>query len=87
MRNTIIRSESAYQSNDIFLLEDNTTIMNLTIQDFYYDSGNDTGYAFRFNSQARIATRSPYIQNVTVITKGTTTSASDPKRICKRRCR
>ena len=79
MRNTIIRPESAYQSNDIFLLEDNTTIMNLTIQDFYYDSGNDTGYAFRFNSQARIATRSPYIQNVTVITKGTTTSASDPR--------
>ena len=27
MRNTIIRPESAYQSNDIFLLEDNTTIM------------------------------------------------------------
>ena len=79
MRNTIIRPESAYQSNDIFLLEDNTTIMNLTIQDFYYDSGNDTGYAFRFNSQARIVTRSPYIQNVTVITKGTTTSASDPR--------
>jgi len=79
MRNTIIRPESAYQSNDIFLLEDNTTIMNLTIQDFYYDSGNDTGYAFKFNSQARIATRSPYIQNVTVITKGTTTSASDPR--------
>jgi len=79
MRNTIIRPESAYQSNDIFLLEDNTTIMNLTIQDFYYDSGNDKGYAFRFNSQARIATRSPYIQNITVITKGTTTSASDPR--------
>ena len=79
MRNTIVRPESAYQSNDIFLLEDNTTIMNLTVQDFYYDSGNDTGYAFRFNSQAKIATRSPYIQNVTVITKGTTTSASDPR--------
>ena len=45
--------------------------MNLTIKDFFYDSVNDKGYGFKFNSQAKISTRSPYIQNVTVITQGT----------------
>ena len=71
MRNVIISPATGYESNDIFLLEDNTTIMNLTIKDFFYDSVNDKGYGFKFNSQAKISTRSPYIQNVTVITQGT----------------
>ena len=71
MRNVIISPATGYESNDIFLLEDNTTVMNLTVKDFFYDSSNDKGYAFKFNSQAKIATRSPYIQNVTVITQGT----------------
>lgn len=78
-RNTIIRPESAYQSEDVFHLNGESTIMNLTIKDFYYDSGNDTGYAFRFAPNTVISSRSPYIQNVTVITQGTTTSASDPR--------
>tara|TARA_A100001015_G_scaffold219809_1_gene247296 strand:+ start:2722 stop:6270 length:3549 start_codon:yes stop_codon:yes gene_type:complete len=78
-RNTIIRPTSADQSKDVFHLNGETTIMNITIKDFYYDSGNDTGYAFRFAPGAVISTRSPYIQNVTVITQGTTTSASDPR--------
>ena len=79
MRNTIIRPESAYQSNDIFHVTGEVTIQNLTLKDFYYDSGNDRGYGFRFAPNAVINTRSPYIQNCTVITQGTTTSASDPR--------
>ena len=71
MRNTIIRPGSAYQNNDVFHLTGETTIQNCTIQDFYYDSGSDTGYAFRFAPNAVINTRSPYIQNCSVITKGT----------------
>ena len=78
-RNTIVRPASADQSKDVFHLNGESTVMNLTIKDFYYDSGNDTGYAFRFAPGAVISTRSPYIQNVTVITQGTTTSASDPR--------
>ena len=78
-RNTIIRPESAYQSEDVFHLNGETTISNITIKDFYYDSLNDTGYAFRFAPNTVISSRSPYIQNVTVITQGTTTSASDPR--------
>jgi len=78
-RNTFIRPTSADQSKDIFHLNGESTVQNLTITDFYYDSGNDTGYAFRFAPNTIVTTRSPYIQNVTVITKGTTTSASDPR--------
>ena len=78
-RNTFIRPTSADQSKDIFHLNGESTVQNLTITDFYYDSGNDTGYAFRFAPNTVVTTRSPYIQNVTVITKGTTTSASDPR--------
>lgn len=79
MRNTIIRPESAYQSNDIFLLNGESTVQNLTIKDFYYDNLNDTGYAFRFAPNTIVTTRSPYVQNVSVITQGTTISASDPR--------
>ena len=79
MRSVIVRPESAYQSEDIFHLNGESTVQNLTVKDFYYDSGNDTGYAFRFAPNTIVSTRSPYIQNVSVITQGTTTSASDPR--------
>lgn len=76
---------SATQSNDAFLLNTDSTIENITIKDFFYDSGNDKGYGFRFanNFSTNIIDqepgRSPYIRNCTVLTKGTTTSASDPR--------
>ena len=37
------------------------------------------GYGFRFATNFTVSSRSPYIRNVTVITKGTVTSASDPR--------
>ena len=37
------------------------------------------GYGFRFATNYTVTSRSPYIRNVTVITKGTTTSAADPR--------
>ena len=79
IRNTIIRPSSADQSKDIFHMNGESTVQNLTIKDFYYDSLNDTGYAFRFAPNTVVSTRSPYIQNVTVITQGSATSASDPR--------
>ena len=78
LRNTIIRPDTASQGEDVFLLDGETTIQNLTIKDFYYDSGNDTGYAFRFRPNATITSRSPYIQNVTVSTKGSNATPSNP---------
>ena len=85
IRGVEISPTSATQSNDAFLLNVDNTIENLTIKDFFYNSGADTGYAFKFaNNYNNIVFeqepgRSPYIRNVTVITKGTTTSVSDPR--------
>ena len=79
MRNTIITPDTTSQSEDVFLLDGETCVANITVKDFFYDSLNDKGYAFRFKSGAVISSRSPYVQNVSVITQGTTTSASDPR--------
>ena len=53
---------------DAFLLNGETTVSFLTIKDFLYNSLTDTGYGFRFATGCTITTRSPYIQNVTIIT-------------------
>jgi hypothetical protein len=85
IRSVEVMPTSATQSNDAFLLNPDVTIENITIKDFYYDSGNDKGYAFRLATNYNIGIvnqtigRSPYIRNVTVLTKGSTTSASDPR--------
>ena len=54
-------------------------LSNLT---FSCNSGNrvfpDNGYAFRFATDFTVTTKSPYIRNVSVITKGSVTSPSDP---------
>ena len=73
IRNCTVKPTIATQNNDAFLLEGETTIEDITIKDFY------SGYAFRYNSGALISSRSPYIRNVSVITKGSVTSASDPR--------
>jgi hypothetical protein len=65
IRNVVIKPTVATQNNSAFYLEDDVTIENLTIKDFY------AGYAFQFTSGGLVNTRSPYIRNVTVITQGT----------------
>jgi hypothetical protein len=71
--------DTASTHEDVFQLNGETTISDLTVADFYYDSLNDKGYAFAFTSGFNVTSRSPYIQNVTVITKGSITSVSDPR--------
>ena len=73
LRNTIIKPTVSTQNNDAFLIEDDVTIENITIKDFY------SGYAFRFTPGGLVNTRSPYIRNVSVITKGSVTSLDDPR--------
>jgi hypothetical protein len=79
-----IRSVEIYpttetQSNNAFEFQGGANVENLSIKDFYYNSDNDKGYAFAFADDYDSGLRSPYIRNVTVITSGTTTSASDPR--------
>jgi hypothetical protein len=57
---------------DVFLLNGETTVEDLTITGFEYDVGTNTGYAFRFAPNMTVTSRSPYIRNVTVITAGST---------------
>lgn len=73
IRNTIIKPAAGYENQDVFKLNDNSTVEDLTVKDFY------TGAAFSFATNAIISTRSPYIRNVTVITQGSVTTTEDPR--------
>ena len=79
LRTTVIRPDTANQSEDVFLMNGESSVAEITIKDFFYDSINDKGYAFRFAPNATITSRSPYIQNITVITQGSTITADDPR--------
>lgn len=79
IRSVEISPTSGTQSNDAFLLSGDSAVEEVTIKDFYFNSGANTGYAFRFANNFRTYERSPYIRNVSVITKGTTTSNDDPR--------
>ena len=78
LRSTTIRPTTATKTNNVFLLSDVSTIEDFTIKGSYYDSTNDTGYAFSYASGITIATRSPYIQRVTVLNRGSVVTADDP---------
>lgn len=71
-------------TDDVFLLNGETTVEDLTIKSFEFDAATNTGYAFKFAPGFKITTRSPYIKNVTVTTTGSTVRlltnpASDPR--------
>lgn len=68
IRAVVISPTEETKSKDAFLLNGETTVENLTVKDFYYDSAANTGYAFRFAPGINVTTRSPYIKNCTVIT-------------------
>lgn len=80
IRNCVVTPDTSSQSEDVFHLSNNNTIANLTIKNHYYDNINNTGYAFRFAPNVIITERSPYIQNVTVITQETSPGAADAGR-------
>ena len=62
------------QNNDAFLLNGESTIEDLTIADFY-----SPGYAFKYAPGFTVTSRSPYIRNVSVITKGSVITLEDPR--------
>lgn len=80
IRNVVVTPDTSSQSEDVFHLNDSSTIANITIKNHYYDSINNTGYAFRFAPNATISNRSPYVQNVTVLTQETSQGAGDAGR-------
>jgi cytoskeletal protein CcmA (bactofilin family) len=64
LRAVTVQPTSGTNTNNAFLLNGETTVSDLTVSNFYQ------GYAFSFAANAKTTTRSPYIQNVSVITSG-----------------
>ena len=79
LRAVKIQPTTSTQSEDAFLLNNGCMITDITVANFYYDNLNDTGYGFRFVNNINITAKSPYVQNVSVITQGSITSGSDPR--------
>ena len=77
LRSTSVKPTNATSSNTAFKLSGDCHVSDLTIKDFFYDSGNDDGYAFELITSLN-STQSPYIERVTVLTKGSVVSGSDP---------
>jgi len=83
VRGTGIRSVAIYptvatNNKDCFLLNGETTVSFLTIKNYFFDAVNNTGYAFKFATNMQVTSRSPYVFNITVITRGSVTTLEDP---------
>lgn len=63
IRSVTISPTEETKTNDAFLLNGETTVSFLTVKDFY-----SPGYAFKFAPNITVTTRSPYVQQITVIT-------------------
>ena len=72
IRSVTIEPTAATRNKNAFELNGETTVEDLTVANFEYDSGNDTGYAFVFANNITVTSRSPYVRNITVSTKGST---------------
>ena len=82
VRGANLRSTQIYPTtgtNDLnaFILEGDVSCLRSYCKDFFYNSGNDTGYGF-VCAASNNSERSPYIERVTVLTKGSVTSSTDP---------
>ena len=74
LRSVNIKPTVGTQYNDAFLLNGETTVEDITVKDFY-----SPGHAFKYATGFTVTSRSPYIKNVSVITKGSVTSGADPR--------
>jgi len=79
LRSVTIQPTVGTNDQDAFLLNGETTVEDITVANFYYNVGANTGHAFRFAPGMTVTSRSPYIRNITVITSGSTTTAEDPR--------
>ncbi len=73
IRCTFLQPTNATKQNDCFLLNGETEISNLTIGNYY-----EPAWGFRFAPNMKTTIRSPYIQRVTVLNRGTGITTSDP---------
>ncbi len=76
IRSVKIIPQASSNDQDAFLLNGQTTVSDVTIANFFYNSATNTGYAFKFANNFTVTSRSPYIQNISVITENESTLAS-----------
>lgn len=72
LRTVTVQPTEITKNNDAFLVNGETTVSDITVSGFY------NAHAFKFAPGAKTTTRSPYIQNVTVITRGSVITLDDP---------
>jgi hypothetical protein len=70
LRSVLVQPTAATIDKDAFLVNGETTVEDISITGFRYNSTNNTGYGFKFANGMTTTTRSPYIRNITVITRG-----------------
>ena len=73
LREVYVSPTTATNTQSAFLLNGQTTISDFTVGGFY-----KPGYAFKFANSATIASRSPYVERFSVITRGSNPTAGDP---------
>jgi hypothetical protein len=73
LREVYVSPTTATNTQSAFLLNGQTSISDFTVGGFY-----KPGYAFKFANSATIASRSPYVERFSVITKGSNPTAGDP---------
>jgi hypothetical protein len=72
IRSVTVSPSGGTNTNDAFLLNGETTVSHLAVKGVYYDSINNTGYAFRFANGFKVTTKSPYVQNISVLNSAPT---------------
>jgi hypothetical protein len=78
LRATTIIPTALTSNKDCFLLNGETTIQDLTIKGMFYDAVNNTGYGFRFAPGCVVNQRSPYVERITLLNRGSVTTTDDP---------
>jgi hypothetical protein len=73
LRAVTVQPTAGTNTLDCFLMNGESYVSDLTITGFF-----DPGYAFKFATGAKITTRSPYIERISVITRGSTPTSEDP---------
>lgn len=73
IRATFIHPTKETEQNDAILLNGDTTVEDLSLGGFY-----EPGVGFKFADNCKTTLRSPYIQRVTVLNRGSVTSTTDP---------
>ena len=79
IRTVVVQPDPTTISNDVFLLNGETTLEDFTVTGHRYNNLIDTGYAFRFANNFTVTSRSPYVKNITIITSGSVTTSDDPR--------